>query len=135
MYLKLKKVKVRTWMKRGIPEITININNIKTLTCTCITETFKKACTEVIPNLLEILRIGSCTEKKPVHQQQYNTSCTVTPRHTVEPWTQYWQCWSRGGRRGPRWITGSDQASRIGQGPYWHPLPTEGQTLCYRTKQ
>lgn len=28
-------------MKRGIPEITININNIKTLTCRCITETFK----------------------------------------------------------------------------------------------
>lgn len=41
MYLKLEKVKVGTWMKRGIPEITININNIKTLTCTCITETFK----------------------------------------------------------------------------------------------
>lgn len=38
---KTEKVKVGTWMKRGIPEITININNIKTLTCTCITETFK----------------------------------------------------------------------------------------------
>lgn len=39
---KTRKVKVGTWMKRGIPEITININNIKTLTCTCITETFSK---------------------------------------------------------------------------------------------
>lgn len=40
MYLKLEKVKVGIWMKRGIFEIIININNIKILICICIIEIF-----------------------------------------------------------------------------------------------
>lgn len=42
--------------------------------------------------------IGSCTEKNSASTAiQYKLYCN---RHTVEPWTQYWQCWSRGGGKG-----------------------------------
>lgn len=64
-------------MKRGIPEITININNIKTLTCTCITETLKSLY-RGNSKLTGNSENRQLYRKKTVHQRQYNTSCTVT---------------------------------------------------------